>query len=112
MKAGACLQLLRFGFDFAAAVSSAVVGLDSQAVALMASADTSNATCQNDSTTMVAVGDSGIGDPTSSRNSPVYCATNCGSREWGGNFRKEFCRADTGTVTIYCRALIGATSAP
>ena len=69
--------------------------------------------CQNPSTTIVGVGDSGIADPDSgTRNSPVHCATNCPSQEWGGNARQEYCRADTGTVTIYCRALVAVTSAP
>jgi hypothetical protein len=69
-------------------------------------------TCQNVSTTEVAVGDSAIADPTDGQNSPTYCATNCPSQEFGGNARKEYCRADSGTVTIYCRALVATTSAP
>jgi hypothetical protein len=69
-------------------------------------------TCQNSSTTKVAVGDSAIGDPTDAQNSPIYCATNCPSQEFGGNARLEYCRADTGTVTIYCRALVSVTSPP
>jgi hypothetical protein len=68
--------------------------------------------CQNTSTTKVAIGDSGIADPTDAQNSPVYCATNCPAQEWGGNAKAEYCRADTGTVTIYCRALVAAGSAP
>jgi len=69
-------------------------------------------TCQNSSTTKVAIGDTGIADPTDGQNSPIHCATNCPSQEWGGNARAEYCRADTGTVTIYCRALVSVTSAP
>lgn len=70
-------------------------------------------TCQNVSTTIVGVGDSGIADPDiATRTSPVYCATNCPSQEFGGNARLEYCRADAGTVTIYCRALVAANSAP
>ena len=69
-------------------------------------------TCQNPSTTMVAVGDSTIGDPTDAQSSPVHCATNCPSQEWHGNVRAEYCRADTGTVTIYCRAIVATTTAP
>jgi hypothetical protein len=63
-------------------------------------------------TVLVAVGDSGIGDPTfATRTSPVYSGDTV--REWGGNARTEYCRADTGTVTIFCRALIStATGAP
>lgn len=68
--------------------------------------------CQNTSTTKVAVGDSGIADPTDAQNSPTYCQTNCPAQEWGGNAKAEYCRADTGTVTIYCRALVAATAAP
>jgi hypothetical protein len=69
-------------------------------------------TCQNSSTTKVAVGDSGITDPTDAQNAPIYCATNCPAQEFGGNAKIEYCRADTGSVTIYCRALIAASSAP
>lgn len=68
-------------------------------------------TCQNASTTMVAVGDSAISDPGTTRDAPIYCATNCPSQEWGGNARVESCRGDTDT-TIYCRALVAVASAP
>lgn len=61
--------------------------------------------CQILSTTMVAVGDSGIGDPTSGQNSPVHCTTNCPSAQFGF-VRGTYCRADTGTVTAYCNASV------
>lgn len=65
-------------------------------------------TCQNTSTTKVAVGDNDIGDPTDDADAPQYCATNCPSQEWGGDVKQEFCRSDTGTVTIKCRAMVAA----
>lgn len=62
-------------------------------------------------TVLVGVGDSGLGDPAyATRTSPVYSGDTI--REWGGNVRSEYCRSDTGTVVIFCRALISATSAP
>lgn len=62
-------------------------------------------------TVLVAVGDSEIADPAiGTRNSPVYSGDTI--REWGGNARNEFCRSDTGTVVIYCRALVATGSAP
>lgn len=55
--------------------------------------------------TLVAVGDSAIADPDiSTRNSPVYSGSTI--REFYAAARKEYCRADTGTVTIYCRAIV------
>lgn len=68
-------------------------------------------TCQNASTTLVHVGDSGISDPGTTRDAPIYCATNCPAQEFGGNARAEYCRGDTDT-TIYCRGLVAVTSAP
>jgi hypothetical protein len=62
-------------------------------------------------TTLIAVGDSQIGDPAlATRNSPAYSGDTI--REWGGDARLEYCRADTGTVTIFCRALVSTTTAP
>ena len=62
-------------------------------------------------TVLVAVGDTGILDPAfATRNSPVYSGDTI--REWGGNARREYCRADTGTVTIFCRALVAVSVAP
>ena len=64
-----------------------------------------------DKTPRDAVGDSGIADPAfATRNSPVYSGDTI--REWGGNAKKEYCRADTGTVTIFCRALVATAGAP
>lgn len=69
------------------------------------------ASAETGGTTLIAVGDSLIADPAfATRNSPVYSGDT--TREWGGNARAEYCRADTGTVTIFCRALVGTTSAP
>lgn len=69
------------------------------------------ASAETGGTTLIAVGDSAIADPAfATRNSPVYSGDT--TREWGGNARAEYCRADTGTVTIFCRALVGTTSAP
>lgn len=98
-------------------VDSFTVACGSSATAIRPAAPYTDAmlsySCQNVSTTIVGIGDSGIADPdVGTRNSPVYCATNCPAQEFGGNTRAEYCRADTGTVTIYCRALVSASSAP
>jgi len=58
--------------------------------------------CVNDSATLVAVGGSSIGDPTSSRNSPVICPTCTEGGVWSPRTARGYCRADTGTVTLYC----------
>jgi hypothetical protein len=64
-------------------------------------------------TTLVAIGDSGLADPaTGTRNSPVICGSGCNRSSWSGNIRKGYCRADTGTVTLYCAALVPGTAAP
>lgn len=64
-------------------------------------------------TVFVAIGDSGIADPASgTRNSPVICGSGCNRSAWSGNARQAYCRADTGTVTLYCAALIPSLSAP
>lgn len=69
------------------------------------------ASAETGGTVLVAVGDSGILDPAfATRNSPVYSGDTV--REWGGNARWEYCRADTGTVTIFCRALVTTGTAP
>lgn len=69
------------------------------------------ASAETGGTVLVAVGDSAIADPAfATRNSPVYSGDTV--REFGGNTRAEYCRADTGTVTIFCRALVSVTSAP
>jgi hypothetical protein len=91
-------------------VDSFTVSCGTSATAITATAQISY-TCQNNSTTKVAVGDSTIADPSGTQNSPIYCATNCASREWGGNARVEYCRAPT-TTTIYCRSLVQTSSAP
>jgi hypothetical protein len=69
------------------------------------------ASAETGGTVLVAVGDSGIADPAfATRNSPVYSGDTV--REWGGNSRRSYCRADIGTVTIFCRALVTTGSAP
>lgn len=99
-------------------VDSFTVSCGSSATPIVGSAGSQiSYTCQTPAsaetggTTLVAVGDSGIADPAvATRNSPVYSGDTI--REWGGNARTEYCRADTGTVTIYCRALVATTTAP
>lgn len=67
------------------------------------------ASAETGGTVLVAVGDSGIADPDiATRNSPVYSGGTV--REFYASAKKEYCRADTGTVTIYCRAIV--TSEP
>lgn len=69
------------------------------------------ASAETGGTVLVAVGDSGIGDPAfATRTSEVYSGDT--TRQWGGNARREYCRADTGTVTIFCRALVTTGTAP
>lgn len=63
------------------------------------------ASAETNGTVLVAVGDSGIADPDiSTRNSPVYSGATI--REFYASAKKEYCRADTGTVTIFCRAIV------
>lgn len=63
------------------------------------------ASAETAGTVLVAVGDSAIADPDiATRNSPVYSGSTI--REFYAAARKEYCRADTGTVTIYCRAIV------
>jgi hypothetical protein len=60
---------------------------------------------------LVAVGDSAIADPAlATRNSPVFSGDSI--RSWESDARAEYCRADTGTVTIFCRANVTSVSAP
>lgn len=67
------------------------------------------ASAESGGTVLVAVGDSGIADPDiATRNSPVYSGSTI--REFYASAKKEYCRADSGTVTIYCRAIV--TSEP
>jgi hypothetical protein len=88
----------------ATAISSSVGTMISYTCQTPASAETGG-------TTLVAVGDSGIADPAfATRNSEVYSGDTI--RQFGGNARREYCRADTGTVTIFCRALVTTSVAP
>lgn len=85
-------------------------GYTNAAIAIECSAPESGET---GATTLVAIGDSGIADPASgTRNSPVICGSGCNRAAWSGNAQQAYCRADTGTVTLYCAALIPALSAP
>lgn len=68
--------------------------------------------CYNSSTTKVAFGDSTIADPTDGQNSPIVCLTNCPTQEWQRDVKAAFCRADTGTVTVYCDAIVSLTAQP
>lgn len=55
-------------------------------------------------TTLVAVGDSLIADPAfATRNSPVFAGNTIQS--WFAAAQLEYCRADTGTVDVFVRAL-------
>lgn len=56
---------------------------------------------------LVAWGDSGIADPAfATRNSPVICGSGCAETSFTANGRQAYCRADTGTVDIFCAALV------
>jgi hypothetical protein len=69
------------------------------------------AAAETGGTTLVAVGDSAIADPAfATRNSPVYSGDTI--REFNAHARLEYCRADTGTVTAFCRALVSVSTAP
>lgn len=83
---------------------SLAAGMQSYTCQTPASAETAG-------TVLVAVGDSAIADPAfATRNSPVYSGDTI--REWGGNLKTEYCRADTGTVRIFCRAMVSSVTAP
>lgn len=69
-------------------------------------------TCQNPSTTKLAVGSSDIGDPTDAQSSPLYCTTNCPEATFGGDVHAEYARADSGTVDVFCRFIVAAVTPP
>ena len=55
----------------------------------------------------VAWGDSGIADPAlATRNSPIVCGSGCAEATFTANGRQAYCRADTGTVDMYCVGLV------
>ena len=59
----------------------------------------------------VAWGDSGIADPAlATRNSPIICGSGCAETTFTANGRQAYCRADTGTVDLYCAALVSVDS--
>lgn len=92
------------------ATSLAPSGYTNSMIAVECSAPESGETA---ATVFVAVGDSGIADPASgTRNSPIICGSGCNKSSWSGNASQAYCRADTGTVTLYCAALVPAVTAP
>jgi len=92
------------------ATSLAPAGYLNSALAIECSAPESGETA---ATVLVAIGDSGIADPASAtRNSPVICGSGCNRSSWSGNALQAYARADTGTVTLYCAALVPALTAP
>ena len=92
------------------ATSLAPTGYLNSAMAIECSAPESGET---GATTLVAIGDSAIADPaTGTRNSPVICGSGCNRAAWSGNAKQAYCRADSGTVTLYCAALIPSLTAP
>jgi|GEM_PF-5730903 len=60
---------------------------------------------------LVGWGDSGIADPAiGTRNSPVICGSGCAETTFSANGRQAYCRADTGTVDLFCVALVTVDS--
>lgn len=61
--------------------------------------------------TFVAWGDSGIADPAfATRNSPIICGSGCAETSFTANGRLAYCRADTGTVDLFCVGLVAVDS--
>ena len=59
----------------------------------------------------VGVGDSGLADPAfATRTSPVICGTGCNKNSIKIEGKNAFCRADTGTVNLFCVATTGSSS--
>lgn len=59
----------------------------------------------------VGWGDSGIADPAfATRNSPIICGSGCAETSFTANGRQAYCRADTGTVDLFCVALVSVDS--
>lgn len=68
---------------------------------------------ETSATVKVGVGDSAVADPdTATRNSPVLCGSGCAKTSIAVNARQGYCRADSGTVPLYCWAIVAAGSAP
>lgn len=60
-------------------------------------------------TTMVAIGPSDVADPAfATRDSTVICGSGCDRSSANVNARQAYCRADTGTVDLFCWAIIAA----
>lgn len=59
----------------------------------------------------VGWGDSGLADPAfATRNSPIICGTGCAEASFSANGKQLYCRADTGTVDLFCAALVSVDS--
>lgn len=59
----------------------------------------------------VGWGDSGIADPAfATRNSPIICGSGCAETAFTANGRQAYCRADSGTVDLFCVALVSVDS--
>ena len=60
---------------------------------------------------LVGWGDSGLADPAfATRNSPIICGTGCAETSFSANGKQLYCRADTGTVDLFCAALVSVDS--
>lgn len=68
---------------------------------------------ESGATTRVAIGDSTVADPAfATRNSPSICGSGCLKSTWEGNAKQAFCRVGTGSVTLFCAALVPTLTAP
>lgn len=68
---------------------------------------------ETDATQLVAIGDSGIGDPAfATRTSPVICGSGCAQTSKSINARQAYCRSDTDDVVLYCWGIVATTSQP
>lgn len=66
---------------------------------------------ESGASTFVAWGDSGIADPAfATRNSPIICGSGCAETSFTANGRLAYCRADTGTVDLFCVGLVAVDS--
>lgn len=68
---------------------------------------------ESGATTRVAIGDSTVADPAfATRNSPSICGSGCLKSTWEGNAKQAYCRVGTGSVTLFCAALVPTLTAP
>lgn len=64
-------------------------------------------------TTLVGIGDSAIADPAfATRNAPVICGSGCNASRAAVNARQGYCRADSGSVTLFCWGISTSASQP